>query len=171
MSRPPATGESNNSSSQLITNRKLEAMYFYVKDKLTLFQVILCHCVCSICALCWTVAVMTLFLLVTSPLTPSGSSHTWTTLSWMTLCQESMCSTCDPVGRCSSSSIASGSNLAFPVARTRLTTSFLTSPSVSFSWLVVYFFKVLLLIHSGPRVPHVATFSVKHFCCSEKVEG
>lgn len=64
----------------------------------------------------------------------AGSSPTWTTRSWTTLCPESMCCICDRVGRCSSSSHTSGSSPASPVARTRHTTSSPTSPCASSSW-------------------------------------
>ncbi|KAM9333732.1 ubiquitin-associated and SH3 domain-containing protein B-like isoform 2-T2 [Pholidichthys leucotaenia] len=69
----------------------------------------------------------------------TGSSPMWTILSWTILCPESMCCICDPVGHFSSSSHSSGSNLVYAAARTRRTTSSLTSPSASSSWSVSAF--------------------------------
>lgn len=76
----------------------------------------------------------------------SGSSPTWTTPFWMTLCPESMCYICGPAVHCSSSSRTSGSSLASPAARTRLTTSSPTSPSASSSWSVSALFCVCVCV-------------------------
>lgn len=102
---------------------------------------------------------------------PPGSSPTSMTRSWTTLCPESLCCTCDPAGRCSSSSHTSGSSPACPAARTRRTTSSRTSRCVSSSWSVSAF--TLDGGHFCERAPPLNfLFSCVHAQCADgKVEA
>ena len=110
-------------------------------------------CCCSSTAPCWTSAVLSPAFSPTHHFGSSrlsvaaGSSPTWTTRSWTTLCPESMCCTCDPVDRCSSSSHTSGSSPASPAARIRHTTSSPTSLCASSSWSVSVFINAHVLAH------------------------